>query len=110
VKDFFGYERIDGLFIAEDEKLLIDILLKERYIGNFDEIKKAFINSTINKEKMIEYLKRINNNMLIKRIGYMLYTYKKIDISEHFILDKNYATLTLNGTLIDRKWRIKYDN
>lgn len=112
VKSIFGYDRIGDMFIAEDERLLIDALSSEKHMGNFDEIEKTFINTEIDIEKIISYLKRINSNSLIKRTGYMLERYKGIDISENFLLDKNYVRLTIfqKSRIIDKKWRVKHDN
>ena len=112
VKDFFGYERREDMFIAEDEKLLIDALAHERLIGNFEEIEKLFIGAIIDKEKIISHLKRIGNKALTKRIGYMLERYRGIDISADFSIDRNYTRLTIyqERNVTDRKWRVKHDN
>ena len=43
---FFGYRKIrtdeGDIFLAENEKLLIDALLRPKECGNFDEIEKMF--------------------------------------------------------------------
>lgn len=111
-KYLFGFEKIDNYFIADDEKLLIDCFLYRKFSGNFDEILKIINNSKINKEKIINYLKKIKNKNLIKRIGFVLEKIKKIDISKEFSIDKNYIyldTITKKHKNINTKWRIKYD-
>jgi predicted transcriptional regulator of viral defense system len=113
-KDFFGYRKIktnEGeLFIAEQERLLIDSLLYWKEMGNFDEIENVFKKAEVSKEKIIEYLKRINNLSLIKRIGYLLDNYKNMDISKSFKMDRNYIFLNpfLNKyKSLNSKWMVK---
>lgn len=115
-KMFFGYEKKKlgdfFIFIANDEKLLIDSILYEKYLGNFDEIIKILNKSKISKERIIEYLKRIHNISLTKKIGFLLEKYKKIDISKEFdIKDKNYIKLSkyLKKEKLNSKWRIYHD-
>jgi len=97
VKDFFGYKKIKTehgeIFIVNNEKLLIDSLLHFKEMGNFDEIEKVFQKTEVSKEKIIEYLEKINNQSLIKRVGYLLEKYKDIDISKFFKMDRNYFYL-----------------
>ena len=113
-KCFFGYIKIKTntgeLFVADQEKLLIDCFLHFKKMGNFDEIEKVFTQSQINKEKILEYLKKTNSPSLIKRVGYMLEQYKNIDLSHSFDLDRNYVFLnqfSKKYRRLNSKWRIK---
>lgn len=112
---FFGYEKVNHgkyfVFIADDEKLLLDCLLLQENIGNFDELKKLIINASINEEKIVDYLNRINSTALNKRVGFLLEYYKGIDISSKVEKDRNYALLTRYNKpeVIDNKWRVKHD-
>lgn len=117
MKYFFGYKKQrteqGEIFIVEPEKLLLDCMLKQKEIGNFDEIIKIFKNAEISKRKVVLYLKKIKNQSLIKRVGFMLERYKKIDISKNFELDTNYINLNLfskKKKKTDSKWRVYYDN
>lgn len=114
MKHFFGYRKLrtsDGdIFIAEDEKLLIDAFLKPKACGNFDEIRKIYENARIKEDTLTGYLKDIGSQMLIKRVGYLLEKAQGTDLSEHFTLDRNYAVLDpffrrQKGT--DQKWRVR---
>jgi predicted transcriptional regulator of viral defense system len=114
IKDFFGYKKINTdngeVFIVEIEKLLIDSLLYHKEMGNFDEIEKIFKNSNINKEKLLSYLKKINNKSLNKRVGYLLEKYKDIDISKNFKNDRNYVFLnqfSKKYKTLNSKWMVK---
>ena len=114
VRDIFGYKKIkteDGeLFVADQEKLLIDCLLYFREMGNFDEIEKVFLKSTTSKGKIIEYLKKIDNLSLIKRVGFMIEKYKGIDISDSFKMDRNYVRLdrfSKSYSKLNSKWMVK---
>lgn len=114
LKHFFGYRKMrtdeGDIFIAEDEKLLIDTFLKPHECGNFDEIEKMFENADVSKEKIIGYLNKINNQTVIKRVGFILEKTKNYDISKHFKLDKNYVLLnpfSKKWKTINSKWKVK---
>ncbi len=114
IKHFFGYRKMrtenGPIFIAEPEKLLIDVLLKPKECGNFDEILKIYKNAKFSLKKLINYLKKINKQHLIKRAGYLLELTRGIDISSKFNLDRNYVLLnpfSLSWKKINSKWRIR---
>ncbi len=111
---FFGYRKLrtsEGeIFIADDEKLLIDAYLRPRACGNFDEIRKIYENASIDDAKLVGYLRRIGSQTLIKQVGCLLERTRGRDVSGHFALDRNYAALDpfsrrQKGT--DPKWRIR---
>ena len=113
VKDFFGYKKMrtenGEMSVVDQEKLLIDCLLRYEEMGNFDEIEKVFQRAEIDKEKCIEYLKRISNGSLMKRVGYLLEKHKGIDISKDFKRDRNYVRLnqfSKKYTEVNAKWRV----
>ena len=111
---FFGYKKISAnegdIFIAEDEKLVIDCLLRQKELGNMDEIENIVENAKISKEKIIEYLKKINKQSLTKRAGFLLEKKKSIDIYKEFNLDNNYILLnpaSKKWKCINTKWKLK---
>lgn len=117
LKHFFGYKKIKtiegDIFIVEGEKLLIDAFLKPKECGNLDEIEKIFENSKISKEKLVEYLHKLDNQTIIKKVGFTLEKLKGVDISKTFKIDDNYVILDpflKKWNKINKKWRIKYDN
>ena len=97
LKHFFGYRKMTtsegDIFVAEDEKLIIDAFLRPSECGNFDEIQKIFKNANISKNKIVGYLKMVNNNSIAKKIGFLLEKTKNIDIADSFRLDNNYPVL-----------------
>lgn len=114
LKEFYGYKKIrtnaGELFIVEPEKLLIDCFLRHKAVGNFDEIIKIFEKAEISEEKVVEYLKRAQNQSLTKRVGYLLEKIRNIDISLHFTLDTNYILLnpfSKKQATNNTKWRVK---
>jgi len=114
-KLFFGFDKIkfgdNFIFVVDDEKLLIDSLLKEELMGNFDEIINVFEKTSIVEEKLVDYLNRINNKSLNKKIGFLLEKYKQIDISKKIVFkDNNYVKLSkfLDCKNINKKWKVKY--
>lgn len=114
IKHFFGYKKMqtdDGeIFIVENEKLLVDALLRPKECGNFDEIEKMFENANISKEKIIDYLKKVDNTVVIKRAGFLLEKTRGYDISKSFKPDKNYVLLNpflKQWKTINAKWGVK---
>jgi len=113
--NFFGYSKeISGneeIFIATQEKLLIDCLLYQRYSGNIDEIIKFIESAQFDIQKIREYLKIIKNNSLKQKIGYLLEKYKKINLDVK-ISGNNYTFLPIKTKeKTNKKWKIRfYDN
>jgi predicted transcriptional regulator of viral defense system len=114
IKSFFGYKKLatnDGdIFIAEDEKLIIDAFLKPKECGNFDEIIKIIENSSITEDKLVTYLEKVNKSSISKRVGYLIEKIKEIDISKSLELDNNYIMLnpfSRKSNTINAKWRIR---
>lgn len=114
IRHFFGYKKIRSgnaeIFLAEDEKLLIDAFLKPKECGNMDEIEKMFENAKISEEKLVSYLKRVNSRAVIKRVGFTLEKMRGIDISAHFKMDNNYIPLnpfTMQGKKTNAQWRLR---
>ena len=74
-KDFFGYKRVRiqdfDFFIAEKEKLLLDCLLYP-HAGVMPDELLGLLSEDLDKDKIIDYLEKINNINVIKRAGYLL--------------------------------------
>jgi len=110
-KNFFGFiKEISGeeeIFLADNEKLLLDCLSFPRYSGNLDEIIKFIEKSEFNLDKLKNYLKRINKTFLTQKVGFLLEKYKNQDLKIK-INTKNYVFLNLKSKEeINKKWRIK---
>ncbi|MGB9758760.1 MAG: hypothetical protein ACP5KW_02290 [Thermoproteota archaeon] len=58
---FYGYlkqmRNNFAIFIVEDEKLIIDILLRPKTVRNFEEIVEIIKNTQVREDKMKEYAK-----------------------------------------------------
>lgn len=102
----FGFQKDNyrgfQIFIAEKEKLLIDCILADIPINQLDELMED-----INIKKIYDYLMKIKNKSLIKRIGFILEEKKK---SLNFIIDDDNYIPLIKGKRIkgkkNRKWRI----
>lgn len=73
-KKIFGYTKVflEGkpAFIAEQEKLILDCLfMKQIYLKEIFYILKNF---KINKEKLFNYINRLDSKIVFKRLGYLL--------------------------------------
>ncbi|MBU0628585.1 MAG: hypothetical protein KKC75_05315 [Nanoarchaeota archaeon] len=115
-KTFFGYEKVkyadNFIFLADNEKLIIDLISHEHLAGNFDEIIQVINSSSIDENKLVNYLKFLNNKSLMKRLGFLLEHYKGIDISEKIkYRDNNIIQLFryLGKRKINKKWQVKHD-
>ena len=109
-KYLFGYEKVNNVFLVDDNKLLIDALLKPKEFGNFDEILNVVSKGDFNKDRIISYLRIIKKQSIIKKVGYLLEKYHQIDISSSFKLNTNYVILNLftkKYSTINSKWRLK---
>ena len=113
-KNFFGYKKeIAGneeLFVADNEKLLIDCLLFPKYSGNMDEIIKLVESTDFDKEKLTNYLQIIKNNSLNQKVSFLLENYKNVELNLK-IKAKNYAYLPIKYKMkTNKKWRIKFND
>ena len=108
----FGIKRENNMFIATQEKLILDALKFQKEMGNFDEIIGLIKQAKIDTNNMVSYLNKSQEISLIKRTGYLLEKYKGIDIYSSFskILkkDKNYIKINLSAKkkILNKKWRI----
>jgi len=114
LRHFFGYRKVrtdnGELFVADDEKLMIDAFLRPDECGNIDEIEKIFSNAKFSERKLVGYLRRIGSQSVTKRVGFLLEKTRGTDISGHFAFDRNYVMLDqLTGRYKKSyaKWRVK---
>ncbi|MFW6009494.1 MAG: type IV toxin-antitoxin system AbiEi family antitoxin domain-containing protein [archaeon] len=112
---FFGYEKKQyknfEIFIANKEKLLIDSIYFQKLATSITDL-EPLLREKLNKDSITNYLKKINNISLIKRVGYLLEK-QNIDIYDEFkskiLKDKNYIKLEQNLPKTknsNSKWRI----
>ena len=121
---FFGYKKIRygdfEIFIADKEKLLLDCLIYQKYVS-VSELNKL-LKDNLDKDKLINYLNRINNIDLIRRTGYLLeinginiydeYFQRIKKVKKYILLNRNLKKEIINNA----KWKINvnegadYDN
>ncbi len=112
---FFGFRtELMGdreIFLAEQEKAIVDCLDKERYAGSIIETAKALNNSSISIRKVKGYAIRMNNSSLVRRLGYLLDMLGKdsAGLEKHIGKYRNiYLSAILPKRTIERnkKWRL----
>ena len=112
-KRFFGYRReiLEGktLFVAEIEKAILDSLFLPQYAPIFQTY-FALKEAKIDKEKLLEYLKKFDSKMVAKRAGYLLELIG-IDFYDELkkFLNKNYELLNplkKKSSLKNEKWKL----
>ena len=115
-RKFFGFQelRLSGfkIRISDKEKTIIDCLDKPKYCGGIEEIVKAiyFARDELNFNKIIRYGIRMNNNAIIKRIGFILdlFGFEEEKKLRRFV-GKSYAILEPSKPKKGRfnsKWRL----
>jgi predicted transcriptional regulator of viral defense system len=74
-RKFFGFDKVwienHQINITDREKTVVDCLDKPYYCGGVIEIAKALKRNDLDIEKMTKYAKRIGNNAVLKRLGYL---------------------------------------
>jgi len=106
----FGYNRIDGAFIAEIEKSIVDAL----YLNiDFNYIKEAYENEIdhIRIKKLVKYALFMHSNALISRLGFLLESLgienEYIDIlQEEYISKRLVKFLGISGT--NKRWMVTH--
>jgi predicted transcriptional regulator of viral defense system len=110
---FFGLKEISiynkFINITDKEKTIVDCLDKPQYCGGIVEVAKAIKSREYDKDKLVEYTKKINNTGVIRRLGYLC-DYLDIDIKLPKINTRNY--LYLDPTMTHKgkphpKWKLK---
>ncbi len=94
---FFGMRKewIENtqIHITDKEKTLLDCLDKPQYCGGVVEVAKALkYGSELDKKKLVEYAKKLNNSGVIRRLGYLCDLFA-IDIALPEIKTRNYLLL-----------------
>jgi predicted transcriptional regulator of viral defense system len=79
-KHFFGYENLwisdfEKVQCSDIEKTIIDCLYKPQYGSGITEIVKAIykVKDKIDQEKMLKYLERFDSQVVLKRLGFILF-------------------------------------
>jgi predicted transcriptional regulator of viral defense system len=112
-KRFFGYKReiLEGktLFVAEIEKAILDSLFLPQYAPIFQTY-STLKEAKIDKEKLLEYLKKFDSRIVAKRAGYLLELIG-IDFYDELkkFLNKNYELLNplkKKSSLKNEKWKL----
>lgn len=110
---FFGYRKefINNkiVFIAEKEKAVLDSLFLPIYCP-LSETHFALKEMEINKEKLLDYVKKMNSSIVAKRLGYLL-DLIGIDLYSELksVLSRNYDLLNpLRPKTMERneKWKL----
>lgn len=113
-KYFFGYKKEQhnnfNIFIAEPEKALIDaVLLRRISITEIFDIIRNHVNE-IDAKKIVDYILKVDNKAVTKRLGYILSAsgkdiYKKLQI----LIDNKYIPLDImlpKKGKKNKKWKI----
>lgn len=119
-KHFFGAKKIwidsfNKVLCSDLEKTIIDCLFKPDYAGGIVEVARAIYNSKdkISYDTMLDYIKKFDSQAVIKRLGFLLETFKiktniiqelhKMKTASYVVLD---TELPKTGKRISR-WSIQ---
>lgn len=110
---FFGYKREEYL-IAEVEKAVLDSLYLPKYAGGYDMIEDCIREGwqELDKDKLVEYAVKMDNNSLISRLGFLIER-NGLEISKNLMKvllshrSKTYVPI-FQGEEKNERWRVKY--
>ncbi len=102
-KHFFGYDNFwinnfDKVQCSDIEKTIIDCLFKPQYGSGIHEIVKAVYKAKdkLDQEKMLGYLERFDSQVVLKRLGFILFHLDILLLIRKYIesnISKSYAPL-----------------
>ena len=104
---FFGYRNDRGVFIADQEKAIVDCLA---FNVDFFYVSESFGNlkDGLDIEKLKRYAKAMNDKALINRLGFIL---ERGGIGADDLLpyrSRMYTRLFANARIKDTKWKVLY--
>lgn len=111
-KNFWGFKKEKYLgfeiFVSDPEKTIIDCILTKKV--PLSAVYEAISNSEIDVKKMVNYLTRIQNSSLTKRVGYLMEKCG-LDIRKDVakLIDNNYIFLSNTAPkrrVKNEKWRL----
>lgn len=103
----FGRRRYDGheIFVADKERLLLDCLSRKQVsVADLTELLEV-----IDPELATEYATRFGENVVKKRVGYLLESVRGVSVESLRVSDRNYPVLDLTGPDTgepDPRWRV----
>ncbi|MEA3505195.1 MAG: hypothetical protein U9R32_08370, partial [Bacteroidota bacterium] len=100
--------------MTDIEKTIIDCFDLPQYSGWYQETIKALNNAKLYQSKMIKYCKLMNNNSLIKRLGFLIDFLGKPNMNEFVeyaqnTIDNNYSLFEIGGEKkgeYNSKWKL----
>lgn len=105
---FFGFQRVDGPFIADPEKAITDGLYMPQKMP-ITEAGYAITHGKINVKKLIGYARRFDSSIIRKRLGYLL---EKAGINAEALSENLTWKYDLLNPLLpvrgprDKKWKL----
>lgn len=101
--------------MTDVEKTIIDCFDLPQYSGGYAELIRAFANTKLNGEKMIEYCRAVNNMATTKRLGYLSEILDKKGMKSFIRFAKDQVTQTYNPIdplgadtgKFDAEWRLR---
>lgn len=103
----FGRRRYDGheIFVADKERLLLDCLSRKQVsVADLTDLLEE-----IDPELATEYATRFGENVVKKRVGYLLESVRGVSVESLRVSDRNYPVLDLTGPDTgepDPRWRV----
>ncbi len=100
--------------MTDVEKTIIDCFDMPQYAGWYQETIKGLNNAKLYQSKMIKYCKRMKNNSLIKRLGFLIDFLDKPNMNEFIeyaqrTIDSNYSLFEIGGKKAGEycsKWKL----
>ncbi len=108
-KLLFGFDNVNGVFVARPEKAFIDYIYLKRRIGYVEEFDSAIEAGKIDIVVLKRYATMLGNGNLINRLGHFL---ESNSINADDLLayrSRNYIRIGKHAGREDKKWRVVYN-
>ncbi len=93
--------------ITDKEKTIVDCFDLPQYAGEFPGLIKAFANNDWKEEKLIEYARLVNNQAVIKRMGFIAQSFElPLNDFIEFAQSKVTRTISLLDNTLPNKGRV----
>jgi len=88
-KRFFGFEKKEyakeEVMVSDLERTIVDVIDRPEYAGGYEEVLRCLLDvEKINWDKLLAYIKKMDEKILVNRVGYMC-ELLKIDVPNSFM-------------------------
>lgn len=119
-KRFFGFDKKEyakeEVIVSDLERTIVDAIDRPEYVGGYEEVLRCLSDvEKINWDKLLTYIKKMDEKILVNRVGYVC-DFLKVDVPSSFI-EKLHGMISKNIYYFEKdkkgkfnkKWKIIVD-